>query len=200
MTHDPMDQAEPPGKQRGGSGSAKIVTVKFRQDTLFAVETDEEVYVAIKPICDALGLNWSSQHDHLHRDSVLSEGIRVIRTPCPGGSQETVCLRLQLVNGWLLTIDDARVKSVKVREKVLAYKRECYDVLFQHFYGRRNAPGDETHEGNAPKVKMVTEARHTFGVPAAKQLWLKLQLPVVPAMIGAPGQGDLFHGIDEKAA
>jgi hypothetical protein len=40
---------------------------------------------------------------------------------------------------------------------------------------------------------MVTEARHTFGIPAAAQLWIKLGLPTVPAMLHDPAQGDLFR-------
>jgi hypothetical protein len=34
----------------------KIVTVDFRNDTLFAVERDDGVFVALKPICDSLGI------------------------------------------------------------------------------------------------------------------------------------------------
>ncbi|MRN76835.1 MULTISPECIES: phage antirepressor N-terminal domain-containing protein [unclassified Brucella] len=41
---------------------SKIITVDFRNDTLFAVERDDGVFVAVKPICDTLGLSWGSQH------------------------------------------------------------------------------------------------------------------------------------------
>lgn len=190
MTLDPMTHDD----GQGNTGPAQVIPVNFRNDTLFAVEADGDVFIALKPISDAIGLKWHGQYERIHRDGVLSEGIRVIRIPSPGGPQETVCLLLQRVHGWLLTIDDSRIKDAAVREKIMTYKRECYDVLFQHFYGRRNSPRDETHEANAPKVKMVTEVRHTFGVPAAQQLWLKLQLPVVPAMFAPPGQRDLFAG------
>lgn len=118
----------------------KIITVDFRQDTLFAIERDDGVFLAIKPICDALGLKWSGQHDRINRDPILSEGIRVMGMPTPGGTQETTCLRLDLVNGWLFTIDESRVKDEETRQKVLAYKRECHAVLFRHFYGKAEAP------------------------------------------------------------
>lgn len=50
----------------------------------------------------------------------------------------------------------------------------------------------EDREGR--KVRMVTEARRTFGNPAAAELWVKLGLPVVPAMRRSqrPAQGELF--------
>jgi hypothetical protein len=39
---------------------------------------------------------------------------------------------------------------------------------------------------------LVTEARQTFDIHAARELWFRLNLPVVPAMLAAPAQGDIF--------
>lgn len=180
--------------------SAKIITVDFRQDTLFAVERDDGVFVAVKPICDALGVAWQKQLERLKRDPVLSEGITMTVIPSPGGMQETTLLRLDLVNGWLFTIDESRVRDDETRQKVLTYKKECYGVLFRHFHGKHAAPSAPefdvprvTDEAEGPKVRMVTEARHSFGIPSACQLWIKLGLPVVPAMLHDPRQGDLLN-------
>lgn len=112
--------------------------------------------------------------------------------PSLGGPQETTCLRLELVNGWLFTIDESRAKDEETRQRVLTYKRECYAALFHHFYGRNVGTSELPQESEAPKVRMVTEARHTFGIPAAAQLWLELGLPVVPAMFHDPRQRDLL--------
>jgi hypothetical protein len=178
----------------------KIITVDFRQDTLFAIERDDGVFVALKPICETLGLDWKAQHRRLSSDAILSEGMVMTAIPSPGGTQETTCLRLDLVNGWLFTIDDSRVKDEVVRQKVLAYKRECYSVLFQHFYGKVAQPSGatidtskSTEEADGPKVRMVTEARHTFGNQSAAQLWFLLGLPKVPAMTHDPRQPSLFN-------
>lgn len=114
---------------------SKIVTVDFRSDTLFAVERDDGVYVAIKPICDTLGIDWKGQRDRIARSPVLSEGRCVMPLPSVGGTQETVCLRLDLINGWLFGIDAERVRP-ECRDRVLEYQRECYRVLFEHFYGK----------------------------------------------------------------
>lgn len=180
--------------------SAKIITVDFRQDTLFAVERDDGVFVAVKPIVQALGLDWKAQHRRINDDAILAEGMVIMTIPSVGGPQETVCLRLDLVNGWLFTIDESRVRDEEIRQKVLTYKRECYAVLFRHFYGKATAPAANenevprvTDEAEGPKVRMVTEARHSFGIPSACQLWIKLGLPVVPAMLHDPRQGDLLN-------
>jgi hypothetical protein len=55
----------------------------------------------------------------------------------------------------------------------------------------QNALFDEFEGANGPKIKLVTEARHTFGHKAAAQLWKKLGLPEVPAMYHEPVQDDL---------
>lgn len=44
----------------------------------------------------------------------------------------------------------------------------------------------------ALSVRLVSEARQTFNTEAASQLWLKLNLPLVPAMLNKLKQPDLF--------
>ncbi len=184
----------------------QIITVSFRSDTLFAVERDDGVFVAVKPISDALGLAWNKQLERLKRDPILSEGMTVMVIPSPGGAQESTCLKLELVNGWLFTIDESRVKDEETRQRVLTYKRECHAVLFEHFYGKRKPATAEViseveaQEPDGTKIRMVTESRQTFGTQAAAQLWFRLGLPVVPAMLQDTRQIDLFDYNRIKAA
>lgn len=173
---------------------SKLTTIDFHDDTLFAVEAPEGVFVAIKPICDALGVSPDRQRDRVRRDPVLSEGATMMGVPSTGGVQETFCLRLDLLQGWLFGIDAARVKP-EARDRVLAYKRECCAVLFRHFYGERvGVPVGNAQPAREEPVpirrQLVTEARQTFGPRAAGSLWFALGLPIVPEMQeGAPQQG-----------
>lgn len=171
--------------------SGKIVTVDFRSDTLFAVERDDGVYVAVAPICRSLGISVNKQRERIQNDPVLSEGGTVTVLPSTGGMQDTFCLRLDLINGWLFTIDASRVKD-DVRPKIIEYQRECHRVLFQHFYGKATGTAplalDEPEESESVRLRMVTEARQTFGARAGAELWFKLGLPIVPAMLHDPRQ------------
>ena len=45
-----------------------------------------------------------------------------------------LCLPLMYVYGWLFTINPDRVKP-EAREKVITYKKQCYEVLYNHFTG-----------------------------------------------------------------
>ncbi len=184
-----------------------IVTVNFRNDTLFAVERDDGVYVAVKPICDTLGIAWQSQHQRLKDDPVLSEGITTVVIPSPGGAQETTCLSMDMISGWLFKIDTRRVKE-EARPKLMAYQRECYQVLAKHFAGKHAAPSpqstgdtvEDAHENESVKLRMVNESRQVFGSQAAAQLWFRLGLPIVPAMLHDPRQLNLLDYSVVKSA
>lgn len=56
---------------------------------------------------------------------------------------------------------------------------------------RLSEPGQALPE--TIRLRMVREARQTFGMRAAGQLWLGLGLPVVPAMRAPQPQRDLFR-------
>lgn len=193
------------GEKFNSARSGNLITVNFRQDTLFAVERDDGMYVAVKPIVQALGLDWKAQHRRMSDDAIFSEGMVTMTIPSVGGAQETTCLKMDLIHGWLLTIDESRVKNEEIRQRVLVYKRECYKVLFDHFYGKRSQPeplpeAEETTDNENLKLRHITECRQTFGTAAASQLWFKLGLPIVPAMLQDPRQMTLFDYTAIKGA
>lgn len=166
----------------------EIVTVNFRGDDLYGFKQDDGTFLALKPMVEAMGLDWSAQLKRVKRDPILAEGMAIMATPFGrGGDQECACIKLELVNGWLFTIDSSRIKDETVRERVILYQRECYQVLYDHFSGKKRpveieGEPDETASTNERR-SLVAEARQTFGQQAARQLWFDQKLPVVPAMM-----------------
>lgn len=177
----------------------KLVTVPFRGDTLFAIQDDDGVSVAIKPITDRLGLDWSAQLKRTKRDPILSKGMAIMTIPSPGGAQEATCLRLKLLPGWLFGIGANQVRE-EARPLVMLYQEECHEVLFRHFNAPPRGEGEcMTHppfpsaareEPVRVRRQLVTEARHVFGERAAGRLWFALGLPIVPEMHSPPAQAD----------
>jgi ferritin-like metal-binding protein YciE len=121
--------------------------VAFYEDTVTAVliQTNgrQEILVPVRPICDYLGVDWSAQYRRINRDAVLAEsvqGVAVTTTPSAdgrgGGLQEMMCLPLKFLPGWLFGINADRVKA-ELREKIVRYQRECYDVLAEAFVAGR---------------------------------------------------------------
>ena len=119
-------------------------TVLFYDDEITAVliaeDERQEVYVPVRPICDFLGIDWSSQRRRINRDPVLSEvtmSVVITATDIAPKSRRPqtssmLCLPLDFLNGWLFGVSAQRVKS-ELRERVITYQRECYKILSDAF-------------------------------------------------------------------
>lgn len=132
---------------------------------IVTVNQDGETYVPIKPICQALGIDFSAQYNKLQSDETLSSTIAIIAmVGADNREREMVCLAVKFIYGWLFTINPGKV-ATEAREAVTRYRRECYDVLYDHFAGslRRRV---EENEAEIKALQAVNEA--IKGVKAAK--------------------------------
>lgn len=132
---------------------------------IVTVNHNGETYVPIKPICQALGIDFAAQYNKLQADETLSSTIAIIAmVGADNKEREKVCLALKFVYGWLFTINPGKV-APEAREAVIRYRRECYDVLYNHFAGslRRR---DEENEAEIMALEAVNKA--VDGVKAAK--------------------------------
>lgn len=121
--------------------STSLVSVDFHGTSLIIFDHNGDPHVAIKPIAEALGLDWEGQRQRIQRDEILSEGVFIIKVQMPDDDQqrEVTALKLSMLNGWLFGIDHNRVKP-EIRESILTYKRECYDALYKHWSGQVSQP------------------------------------------------------------
>ncbi|MCW9733741.1 phage antirepressor N-terminal domain-containing protein [Avibacterium sp. 20-15] len=111
----------------------QLQTIPFYNRTLTTFEQNNTHYVAMRPICENIGLAWSSQLQRIKRDDVLNSTVFIINTV--GNDEkdrEMVCLPIQYLNGWLFGIDTNRVKP-EIRERLITYKRECYQALHDYW-------------------------------------------------------------------
>lgn len=107
--------------------------VPFHGETLLVIEDSlGEQYIAMRPTVEALGLDWKNQLRRIQQDETLSEGLTTLPVPSAGGDQDTNVLPIELFHGWLFTLQVSRTKP-ELREKLLAYRRECFDVLHSYF-------------------------------------------------------------------
>lgn len=105
--------------------TTQISTIKFHNQTLLTLEQDNIQYVAMRPICENIGLTWSSQFDRISRDEVLKSVVLMIRTTgSDGKNYQMLCLPIQYLNGWLFGIDVKRVKP-EIREKLITIKKNA---------------------------------------------------------------------------
>lgn len=112
-------------------------TVEFYGDEIkgvavMATPLKRDVFVPIRQLCDFLGVDYTAQRRRINRDPVLSEETRLVVITTAGGPQEVPCLPLKYLNGWLFGINATRVKE-EIRDRLIRYQRECYEVLATAF-------------------------------------------------------------------
>ncbi|GJH43249.1 phage antirepressor N-terminal domain-containing protein [Pasteurella canis] len=112
--------------------TAQIQTINFHNQPLSTFEHNSIYYVAMKPICENIGLNWDGQRQRIQRDEVLSQGTVIITAPTNSGDQQMLCLPIDYLNGWLFGIDVKRVKP-EIRDLLITYKKECYKALSDYW-------------------------------------------------------------------
>lgn len=109
--------------------------VAFRGDKLTLIWQGEEPYVAIRPICERLGLDPKNQRARIQTpESGFSWGV-ITSTGRDGKGYEMLCLHAVDLPLWLASISPAKVKP-EVREALMAYRTECKLVLFEHVKAR----------------------------------------------------------------
>lgn len=112
--------------------STQLETIQFHNQFLVVLNHENKPYIAMKPVCENIGLDWAAQLKRIKRHQVLSSGMVMMTTPSKQGLQEYVCLPISMLNGWLFGIDTNRVKP-EIRQKLEQYQLECFDVLYNHF-------------------------------------------------------------------
>ncbi len=152
--------------------------VIFYEDTIVAVRlTGGEIYVPIRPICDNLGLALAGQRERINRDPVLTEVATSVSVTLTQQAREMICLPLKFIPGWLFGISANRVKP-ELRERIIRYQRECYDVLAEAFVeGRLTADPafDDLLASDTPAAQAYKMAAAIMKM-ARQQLLLEAQL------------------------
>lgn len=94
---------------------------------------EQEKMVPIKPICEALGIDYKTQHEKITNHYLLGSTMGNVPTVAADGKQrEMACIPFKYVFGWLFSINAANVKE-EIRTTVEKYQAECYDALYNYF-------------------------------------------------------------------
>ena len=115
-------------------------TITFYDDEIRLVivqsGSGQQAYVPIRPICEFLDVALSPLLRRINRDPILSEVTTSVTVTVTEGGQrgQMLCLPIDYLNGWLFGINADRVKP-EIRERLLRYQRECYQILAQAFIG-----------------------------------------------------------------
>lgn len=133
----------------------QIQTVNFHEQSLITLQKDGVAYVAMKPICENIGLDWEAQRQRISRDEVLNSTACMIKAVATDGkNRELLCLPIHYLNGWLFGVDTNRVKA-QIKDKLITYKRECYQALFDYWNNGVAVNPRATKDDRKPLVQAV---------------------------------------------
>lgn len=154
-----------------------IAAVDFHGQSLTVITgPNGEHLVAMKPICEGIGLGWQSQYNRIKRHPVLSTSIFIMNTQMPGDDQqrEVTCLPLDMLNGWLFSVDASRVRP-EIRDTLIQYQRECFAALAAYWQQGEAANPRKTRKPKALPNGLTLEQQE-----AVKSL-VKARVETLPA-------------------
>ena len=109
--------------------------------------------VAIKPVCDGLGVDYSSQYQKLKEHPTFNSTISLITTVAADGKErEMLCIPIEFFPGWLFSINPANVKE-EIRDNLIRFQIECNKALFRYFFGTQK----KVIEQNTIEIKLLEE-------------------------------------------
>lgn len=84
-----------------------LSTITFYNHELITTEHNNKPYVAMKPIVEAIGLQWEAQYKRIQRHPVLSAHMSImnIRLPTDTQRRKVAFLPIDHLNGWLFGVD-----------------------------------------------------------------------------------------------
>jgi len=121
----------------------QIITVNEKE---ISIEShNNEKFVAIKPICEAIGVDYDNQIEKINNDEILSQltplkGV----VAADGKTRKMRVISLRYVFGWLFTINPNKVKP-EIKQDIINYKKQCYDALFDTFTKRTSILKEKTN-------------------------------------------------------
>lgn len=111
-----------------------IMALGFKSDIIEIIDGS----VSVRKLCENIGLiDLNSQYKKIQSDESFQSEFKEIEIN--GIIQKVLCIPYNKVDGWLFSISVNRVKPA-VKQKLIEYKNECFDVLYKHFNSQPTEP------------------------------------------------------------
>lgn len=146
----------------------QLIKVDFKSELINVVEETQSIVV--NDVCKYIGLNPKSQRDKIKSDPSYESKLIKIKTN--GGMQEVFTIPLSKLNGWLFSINPNKVKP-EVKQKLIEYKKECFDVL-NNYFNKGIAVNEKHHHHQILGYKSQL-SQHNKKIEELKQTILNMQ-------------------------
>jgi hypothetical protein len=164
----------------------------FFADDIFSLLglNPNEVFVPLPRLCERLGLALSVQERRLKAHPVLAGNTRRLAIEDEdGNTTRQLCLRIELVPFWLLTLDAGQVHEA-ARSRLETFQLECASTLWQGFRPQGFGSGDALlpDRFNQSQAETAYAGEMTVATLARQQMLIERQLDA--AQYSREEQGD----------
>lgn len=103
--------------------------LEFHGQELYFSLINGKWFIAIKPICNALSVDYNRQFQNIKKDPILNQLFAKQQIVAADNKiREMICFPEEFIYGWLFSINSES-------NNFISYKLECYRVLFHYFHG-----------------------------------------------------------------
>lgn len=104
----------------------------FNGRKLTLVNSDGKFFVALKPICEVLEIEWDNEQRRLKKHRWLSSTtVNITVVAADNKQREMTCLPEKYIYGWLVSLNPKT-------DNLADFQRECYEILYGHFHNLVN--------------------------------------------------------------
>jgi hypothetical protein len=103
--------------------------LEFNGKTLYFLSKNGEYWIALKPICEALGVEYTRTFKNAKANPIYSQLLAVQpMVGADGKARKMVTLPEKRIYGWLMGIQSNSPGLIE-------YQTKCHDILFDYFHG-----------------------------------------------------------------
>ncbi|MBF0454967.1 MAG: hypothetical protein HQL72_09175 [Magnetococcales bacterium] len=111
---------------------SSLIPVPFHKYNLFIIDRDGEPYVPMRPIVEAMGLDWKAQYRRIDEHRQRLTVVIMTTVAADGKQREMICIPHRKLFGWLATIQASRTKP-EIRDQIILFQNECDDALWKYW-------------------------------------------------------------------
>lgn len=106
--------------------------LQFNEQSIYFQNFDGQFWIAIKPICEALNIDYYRSFKNVKNDPILgpalsNQTIQVFKSGIFQGRKMT-CIPEKYIYGWIFSLKSESLELIQ-------YKKECYNLLYNYFHG-----------------------------------------------------------------
>lgn len=106
------------------------LNVNGQELTTFMSEQNGEQLIALKPLCEALGVRYPQQRQRLQANPQFSVALLKGGNSADGKRYNMLCIPAREVGMWICSINANRVRP-EVRDGVIVFQKYLQEVIFQ---------------------------------------------------------------------